>query len=274
MSSKKETVNDIIDSFIQASQYDPYKVEISKTRNPRHPHGWGYTLFKYNGEYISQFHYRSVKPVYEDYNGIELLKTITSDEYYKILLLHSRAASQGQVNLFNTHPFFYGGKKYQYWIVHNGEMEISKLTDRLGIMKQNISDSYLLGKLIYELINYPSEENIIEALREAKKYTRSAMNTINIFYTDDQRLIVAVTSYVVKEYLENKKYIDYYKLYYVASNKEVFLGSSTIFYYLQKNKSPIINNDIVDLINKGIIIEVIDRGIKIEQFDIWGMKTK
>ncbi|ABN69215.1 glutamine amidotransferase-like protein [Staphylothermus marinus F1] len=269
MSSRKDVINDMINSFIQASQYDPYKVKISKSGNPRHPHGWGYVFFKYNGEYTNQFHYRSIKPVYEDHSGVELLKTISSNEHYKILLLHSRAASQGEVNLFNTHPFFYGGKKYQYWMVHNGTMKIDQLMNRLGTMAQNISDSYLLGELIYELIDSPTEENIIEALREAKKYTKSAMNTINIFYTNDQRLIVAITSYIAKHRLKNKKYIDYYKLNYIASNREVFLGSSTIFYYLEKNKSSImLHNNMVDLINKGVIINIADHKIKIEKFDI------
>lgn len=260
-SNNIDKINAIIESFIKASLYDPYKLKISKKRDPRHLHGWGFLLFTYTDNYLRQFHYRSIKPVYKDHDGIYLLKDIINDKSYKIMLLHSRAASQGEVNLFNTHPFHFSGKEYQYWIVHNGTMNVALLLEKLRMRKKGVSDSYLLGRLIYESINYPSENNLIDSFREAKKYTKTAMNTVNIFYTIEQQLIIAVTSYISKNLFKKKEYIDYYKFLYKASNNELILGSSTVIDYLKLN-------NLTPLVNKALIINVSPNKIDTKVLDL------
>lgn len=261
ISGNNDKINDVIAFFIKASQYDPYKLKISRKRDQRHPHGWGFLLFTYTDKYLRQFHYRSIKPVYNDYDGVQLLKNIINDESYKIILLHSRAASHGKTNLFNTHPFHFSGKGYQYWIAHNGTMNINLLFERLGMKKREFSDSYLLGRLIYELINYPTEDSIIKSFREAVKYTRTAMNTVNIFYSVEQQIIITVTSYISNNLLKKKEYVDYYKLLYRTSNNELILGSSTVIDYLKLNNT-------TALVNKALIINVSADKIATKSLDL------
>jgi len=90
-----------------------YLIEHNTTLGEfNHPDGWG-AVYKERGSFEL---YCSVRPCWQD-NGIKRLKE------RKIILMHARRASLGQVSLGNVHPFTLEHNGKSLYFCHNGTID-------------------------------------------------------------------------------------------------------------------------------------------------------
>ncbi|MCD6196318.1 MAG: class II glutamine amidotransferase [Staphylothermus sp.] len=220
-----------LNAFVEASEYDKYKVMLGST--PSHRDGWGYAAFSiiHDNRISRVIYYRSIDPIFTDNEGMYKLIDFIKENDRVLILMHSRAISMGSLNIFNTHPYHYVGKNYSLWFAHNGTMCKDDLVKVLGmkdIEAENLSDSYLLGLLLYRRIRFLSEDEIVESYREVSKYTKTAMNTIGIFTKPNKMVLAVTSSYLNNEIGDDPKRIDYYKLYELYGDDIYAVLSSTV----------------------------------------------
>ncbi len=219
-----------LNAFVEASEYDKYKVLLGST--PSHKDGWGYVAFSItvDNKINKTLYYRSTDPIFVDNEGIYKLIDFIRESDKVLILMHSRAISIGSLNIFNTHPYHYVGKNYSLWFAHNGTMLKDDLIKVLGMENsdtEKISDSYLLGLFLYRKIKELTEKEIVESYREASKYTKTAMNTISIFFKPDEMILMVTCSYLNHKIRNDPKRIDYYKLYELYGDETYAILSST-----------------------------------------------
>ncbi len=220
-----------LNAFVEASEYDKYKVMLGST--PSHKDGWGYAAFSiiHDNKINKTIYYRSTDPIFTDNEGMYKLIDFIKESDKVLIMMHSRAISVGSLNIFNTHPYHYVGKNYSLWFAHNGTMYKEDLVKVIGMKDyevENLSDSYLLGLLLYRKINILSENEIVESYREVSKYTKTAMNTISIFINPDRMVLAVTSSYLNYKIRDDPKRIDYYKLYELYSDDVYTVSSSTV----------------------------------------------
>lgn len=198
-----------------------------------HSDGWGYVLIGIleGGEEVVDY-YRSTRPVYEDTYALSKLKESTRGIAFGVLVAHSRRRAEGSIRIGNTHPLHYSWRYFDMWIAHNGVVDAEAIARDLGLPRaEDTTDTYYLGEFVYRSIGDLSLNEIVKKLREASKYTKTAMNTSILFYTRG-RAIFVVTSYLNPGRLGSPKVIDYYKLYLLQSpGTSVALSSSILKYF-------------------------------------------
>jgi len=122
ISKRLEVVEDWIEPLVQQSRY-----------GTKHPHGDGYGVAFYES---GQLHTRrEVAPIWER-------KTDFSGDAGKILILHTRKASKGSINLNNVHPFTATTDDDSFVFCHNGTIfDIDKLNPSKTTDYEDTSDS-------------------------------------------------------------------------------------------------------------------------------------
>ncbi|ASJ00800.1 class II glutamine amidotransferase [Thermococcus gorgonarius] len=224
-----DLMREVVNATVKASKKDRYKEALGY--GPEHGDGWGTVSFSLSERNRPKrvHYYASIDPIFEDSDGINELMTFIEGSQRTVTIIHSRYTSAGASNLFNTHPFHFSGKDFELWFVHNGTMKKESLAEALGVKpSEEISDTYLLGKLLSSGIEKLTTDSIIRQFNEASKHTKSAMNTMSVFQTVKGELYGVITSYVAKDIRENKKAIDYYKLFVLQSGDLFAVVSSTI----------------------------------------------
>jgi len=99
-----------------------YLIEHNTTLGEfNHPDGWG-AVYKERGSFEL---YRSVRSCWED-NDLARLKE------RKIILMHARRASRGQVSLGNVHPFTLEHNGKSWYFCHNGTIDDEAIEDHTG----------------------------------------------------------------------------------------------------------------------------------------------
>jgi len=219
-----------LNAFVEASEYDKYKVMLGST--PSHRDGWGYAAFSItrDNKISKAIYYRSTEPIFTDNEGMYELIDFIKQSGKVLIMMHSRAISVGSLNIFNTHPYHYVGKDYSLWFAHNGTMYKDDLVKVLGMKNcdvENLSDSYLLGLLLYRRIRVLSEDEIVESYREVSKYTNTAMNTISIFTKPNKMVLAVTSSYLNSKIWNDHKQVQYYKLYELYGDDIYTVLSST-----------------------------------------------
>ncbi|MEM1917864.1 MAG: class II glutamine amidotransferase [Sulfolobales archaeon] len=244
-----------IDSFVKASKCDPYLMELlGRSECEGHGDGWGYALVGTRGsELDTSIHYRTTLPVYYDLTGVNNLKSLIHDINFGVLIAHSRRLAEGSARTGNTHPIHYNWKGFDMWIAHNGVMDSNELSKVLGVPKlPDTTDTYYLGEYLYKHLTGVHAKDLVEALRRAVKYTKTAMNTLVILY-DNKRLVLSVTSYLTKDRLRNPLAVNYYKILARESSTFYAFFSSSIARYIH---SP----DTVELpLQTAVVIELYPR---------------
>lgn len=236
--------SDVIEAFIKSSECDPYLASLtSKGDCGSHDDGWGYVLMGWDSEvsdaYIAS--YKTSRPVFKDVAGVNSMLNLLKEGLNYVLILHSRKASIGSKNVFNAHPFYFSGKGFDYWLVHNGTALKEELTDALNVTMRedllDVSDTYLLGAYIYTQMNGLNPENVVNAYRKAVKFTKTALNTAALAF-NTSKVIAVVTSYLSKAKLGNVKEVNYYRLYEYEGNGVRAVVSSTLALHL-RNKGQV-----------------------------------
>ncbi|MEM3131802.1 MAG: class II glutamine amidotransferase [Sulfolobales archaeon] len=223
-----------VDSFVKASRCDPFLMELlGRTECEGHSDGWGYAIVgARDGKWSLSSHYRTTLPVYYDSTGINNLKNIVYEISVGILIAHSRRLAEGSARTGNTHPIHYNWKGFEMWIAHNGVMDSSELSKELGIPKLlDTTDTYYLGEYLYRHLTGVRVSDLVEALRRAAKYTKTAMNTLIILY-DDRKLVLSITSYLTEDRLRNPLTVNYYRIVARTSNNSSAFFSSSIARYI------------------------------------------
>lgn len=135
-----------------------------------HPDGWG-AVYKEGGSY--EF-YRSARPCWED-DELERFKE------RKVILMHARRASRGEVSLTNVHPFHveHGGRIWYF--CHNGTIDDEAIAKYHGGTDSERYFRFLLQHLD------PSNptESIEAAISTLHDYT-----SLNAFLTDGDHFYI------------------------------------------------------------------------------------
>ncbi|CUX76993.1 class II glutamine amidotransferase [Thermococcus chitonophagus] len=215
----------LVEALIKASENDPYKA--ARGRGNQHRDGWGYVLItKEKIEY-----YRSPKPIFEDEKATQLMDKLRG---FGVLLLHSRAASQGGVNLFNTQPFAYGSPHgYQLFFMHNGDLIKDLLLEGLRLPKERFekaSDSYLAGMYVSLFLKDTDDNSIVERMALLKGVVRTSLNTGGIIL-EPENIKLFGTAYMREEFLEKEAEKNYMRLLSFYSADLFAMMSSTLELY-------------------------------------------
>ncbi|RLG80744.1 MAG: hypothetical protein DRO40_10730, partial [Thermoprotei archaeon] len=230
-SENQEFTKKIIDAVIESSRNDKYKVAIGA--GPSHGDGWGVIAFSldHKNKVEKAYNYATITPIYDDTHGTMSLQNFLSKENRIALAIHSRFVSSGIVDIFNTHPIIVNGegRDFTLWIAHNGTMNKELLAKELGLEPiHEVTDTYYLGLYVFRNIKDLEINELVSTFKQASKYTKTAMNTINMFYSIRKGLHTVVTCYLNDELKQKRQYIDYYKLYLLKADKTIAITSSTI----------------------------------------------
>ena len=233
----------LLDLIKQASKNDPLLNIASNSKRKAHSDGWGYALLTKN----TSIYYKSLAPIYNDVKGFtNLLDTIKSLENEEVVLLvHTRAASEGSINMVNTQPIKYSTSITEFFLAHNGTLYKERLLQILNIKHsntENLSDTYLAGLYIAYTLESLDTNSLLKAYRILANYTKSAFNTISIFIPFQEDTIVIITNYYVTQEPAKTRY---YQLFIEEKNNYTAYYSSTIYMLdEEKNAKPIHNNTI------------------------------
>jgi len=224
---------EIVEAFNKASECDPYLTELLNSRAcESQGDGWGYTVVGVlaSGEEVVDY-YRTARPVFKDPHGLGRLKSFTEGLALGVAIAHSRRAAVGSIKVRNTHPIHYAWKEFEMWIAHNGVVDAEAIARDAEIPKVgDATDTYYLGEFIYRAVRDLKVGDIVKSVVRASKYTKTAMNTAILFYTEG-RVVLVVTSYLAPERLSNAKAVNYYKLYQLETENALALFSSSILKY-------------------------------------------
>ncbi|AFK21770.1 putative glutamine amidotransferase, class II [Pyrococcus sp. ST04] len=222
----------LVEALIKASQNDPYKA--ARGRGNQHKDGWGYVLVtKEHLEY-----YRSPKPIFEDEMATKLMEKLKG---FSVLLLHSRAASQGGVNVFNTQPFSYCSPHgYQLYFIHNGDLIKDLLLEGLKLPKERfeeVSDSYLAGMYTSLFLTEIDDKEIVRRFALLKPVVRTSLNTGGIIMTP-KKIKVFATAYTKEDLWEDENHRRYTQLltFYGADLFAVMSSTLELYTFLPLDK--------------------------------------
>ncbi len=138
----------------------------------------GYLLIK--NSYIE--HYRSESAIFEDKKKVREVMEKLDD--FVIFLAHTRAASQGEKNMFNVQPFAFSTKRgFIFWTMHNGDLNKNQLV-RMGELNpvdvEGASDSYVMGVYLCRFLEGIEKEHLLNRFKEIKATAKSLMNTVTL----------------------------------------------------------------------------------------------
>ena len=172
ISKHHKNVNDWIEPLIYQSRYG--------TKNP---HGDGYGIAFYeNGQLHTR---REIAPIWER-------KTDFTGDSGNILILHTRKASKGSINLNNVHPFTATTDNDSFVFCHNGTIfDIDKLRPSKTPEYEDISDSRIFFELF--LNKFELSGDMVEAVQSTVSDIAtncSSITSLNSFFSDGKKLVV------------------------------------------------------------------------------------
>ena len=219
-----EEIAPLLDAAVKASENDPYKEKRGKGK--QHRDGWGYVLLK-DG---SIKHYRSLRPIFEDSRAVDSLRTEL--EGLTVLMLHTRAASQGAKNLFNVQPFAFSTRRgFTFWLLHNGDLDKAKIIELAELDEEdlrNASDSYTFATYLCRRLPSPKLEDVLAHYRIIGKTTKSTFNTMTLFHSSEGDFSAFITASIDEKYAENPLNYDYGRLLLIEE-KDLFAVTSSTF---------------------------------------------
>ena len=162
---KKFNINNVLKAFFSRSEY--------------HPHGWGLVMYGDNG--CPTFIKEPIAANMSNYLPIVLEKPVKID----LAIAHIRYATKGKKSISNTHPFVSRIKNDDWFLAHNGTIEIP------NSKKENIdsTDSEMILQAISKeliLTNCINPINHIETIISKL----SVYGKMNLLFTNGQQLFV------------------------------------------------------------------------------------
>ncbi|MBO8173811.1 MAG: class II glutamine amidotransferase [Thermococcus sp.] len=220
-------VKPLLEALLKSSEHDPYK--LARKKGSQHRDGWGYVLLKNS----CVEHYKSENAIFEDKKKVKELMEKLDD--FVIFLAHTRAASQGEKNLFNVQPFAFSTKRgFIFWTMHNGDLDKDKLIEigELNPMElKDASDSYVMGVYLCRFLESIEKEYLLKRFREIKSTTRSLMNTATLLINDKKEVRAFITAYMSDIYASDILNYYYGRLLYFEGADIFAVVSSTFEQY-------------------------------------------
>ncbi|HPF16667.1 MAG TPA: class II glutamine amidotransferase [Thermotogota bacterium] len=171
ISQHLEHVEDWIEPLVHQSRFG--------LKSP-HQDGYGIAFFE-----KGQLHTR------REVSAIWQRKTDFSEDYGKILILHTRKASKGTLNLNNVHPFTATLDDESFAFCHNGTIfDIEKLKPSKTAESEKSSDSRIYFE--YFLDHFELSGDFVEAVRSTVSDIKagcSSITSLNSLFTDGKQLI-------------------------------------------------------------------------------------
>ncbi|AEH25135.1 class II glutamine amidotransferase [Pyrococcus yayanosii] len=197
----------LVEATIKAAENDPYKA--ARGKGNQHKDGWGYVLLTKE----SLTHYRSTKPIFEDDKAYKLKDSLKG---FSVLLLHARAASQGNKKLFNVQPFSYPSPHgYQLFFMHNGDLRKDLILEGLRLPKEefkDVSDSFVAGLYLSLFLRDTEKDSILERMALLKPTVITSLNTGGVFVTPEGDVKVFGTAYMREEHWEEESEKNYMRV--------------------------------------------------------------
>lgn len=217
----------LLDAIVKASEHDPYKAK--RGRGNQHKDGWGYVMVK--GKSVE--HYRSLRPIFEDTQAVEALRSKLTG--FTVLMVHTRAASQGVKSLFNVQPFAFSTRRgFAFWLLHNGDLDKERVMELGELDKrdlENASDTYAFATYLCRRLPSPELEDVLEHYKTIKTTMKSLFNTITLFHDSRDSLSAFITASMSEEYAKNPLNYDYGKLLLLEREGFFAVVSSTLELY-------------------------------------------
>lgn len=230
--TKNEINNNVIEALVKSAKKDPFSTYSS------HPDGWGFVIYAKKGNFWRSIYYRSPEPIYEDPDGLELLRSIKAERIVGIA--HVRKGNKRfLLGVSHNHPYHKRINQYDVYFAHNGSI------NRKGFIHVNPSLPYTDSYLFLEELSHVVKDSIEEAYRQLferlKEYSTS-LNSSLLLYSEGEGPQVLIGYYYSKI---NKRELneEYYKIYRL----EDYVFSSTIKYYLNKYDDELEYNAITKL---------------------------
>ena len=240
-------VKDLVNAFVKASENDPHLAEVTGGKFRSHNDGWGYALI---GEWINGgiqvLHYRSLKPVYEDLDGLYKLVNTLERLKWVSALLHSRKVSQGYGKTLNdVHPFHaVNPEGIDIWLAHNGSININNLNSQLSDFPSSRADSLALtihlSKFLMKNFNTRLKELLIN---EVVKTALSLGILIMEAYKLPKLKALNFNIYEGRDEVRAR----YYRLYSYFKEGLEAVASSTVTEIFGRSKKPLRNGEVVEI---------------------------
>jgi len=225
----------LVKAIVRASEKDPYKE--ARGKGSQHRDGWGYVLFN-DG---SLHHHRSVKPIFDDDLGVEgLLKLLDG---FSVLMIHTRAASQGSKDIINTQPFSLSSTGFSCWIYHNGDLDKAGLIKKAGLEEEpltNASDSYVMSLYVCKALRSAEKNELLRAYSSLMPFVNTSLNTGSLFLGHEW-VRGFITAYSRPEYLLKRENWDYVRQIKLKREGLFAVASSTLELYHEAEWKPVTN---------------------------------
>ncbi|AFL96139.1 hypothetical protein CL1_1944 [Thermococcus cleftensis] len=220
-------IRPLLGALVKSARHDPYRER--RNGKKQHADGWGYVLLK-DG---SVRHYRSLRPVFEDDRAVESLEGEL--EGFVALMVHARAASQGDRSLYNVQPFAFSTRRgFSFWLMHNGDLDkgaILELAELNPRELENVSDTYAFATYLCRRLPSVGLSDLLVHYRTIEGHTRSIFNTVTLFHDSRKGFSAFVTARMSDGYLSNPADYDYAKLLVLEGENLFAVASSTLALY-------------------------------------------
>jgi len=171
ITKNEENVNEWLEPLSYQSKYG---------KKSPHNHGYGVAYYE-NGQLHTR---RELAPIWER-------KTDFTNDSGTIIILHSRQASKGSINLNNVHPFTATVDEGSFVFCHNGTIhDIDKLKVSRVLEGEEISDSRILFE--HFQMHFELTGDFIESIKTTIDETASKCSRIasmNSLFSDGKSLV-------------------------------------------------------------------------------------
>lgn len=218
--TREELNPKVLDALIKSAKLDPYSIYLS------HPDGWGFSIYvKKGGAHWRNFYYRSPEPIYEDFSGVELLKSIKGEKIVGVIHVR-RSGKKFLLGVTHNHPYHKRINQYDVFLAHNGS--INRNAFSFVNPYAPYTDSYLfLEELSYLVKDSTSIEAAYRELFHKLKDKSTSLNSALLFYSEAEGPKVLVGYYYNKSNMREINE-EYYRMYSWGD----YVFSSTLKYYL------------------------------------------
>lgn len=220
----KTNINWLIDDMVEMAADRNERHEENENTAFRHEDGWGISYL--SGNRLTTF--RSVSPIFDD-PQIDQLRNLDS----QLVILHTRHASKGAVNINNVHPFEVLLNKIPYVFFHNGTVRDELNFDEQFIIK-GTTDS---ERYFYYLLSSAGKK--VNAA-----YLKNKLQSLNDISGANFILSNGVTSFISNWWAINP---NYYRMKMVAENEFTLFSSEILPHYKNHSWTYLENHDIFEI---------------------------
>lgn len=188
-----------------------------------HLDGWGVVSFE---EEKAAYYGRSSKGLADEIENFRKAATLAKSNGSNILIAHIRKASEGEVNLCNSHPFV----KDEWAFCHNGTVHEHKEIPLSNLMPKGSTDSERFFYYILERVKGASKGGIIERLISAISYIKENFNRSSLtFLLSNGELLFAFRDFNEDYDVEPKEALkEYYTLKWLSMPDGLIFSSEEI----------------------------------------------